>query len=180
MLDITVKEFDELYYVNEKLFRSVSNWFYFKNDKKASSLATRGYVCYGRNRGRTKSFGFPEDDYGGLVLLCRSDKININKLREKCAAEKGNIVRFELKDGTLAHYGIIRDAIGVWGSKNEEYPLLIIPNKPQTKKWPYSLKGNTTYDKASKEEGTIAYDVATGVIEKLLPDQVMNNLGFDL
>ena len=176
MPDITLTEFEELYYANEKLFRSVNNWFYFANDKKISSLSSKGYVCYGRNRARTKSFGFPEDDHGGLVLLC-SGNVDIDRLRKKCENEKNNLVRFELEDGTPAHYGIAKDPIGVWGPKGGEYPMLIIPNKPQTKIWPYSLNGNTTFGKASKEEGTLPYFVANGETQKLLPAEIKKDLG---
>ena len=176
LLDITVDEFDELYYTNEKLFKSVTNWFYFANDKKVSVLSTKGYVCYGRNRGRKKSFGWPDDDYGGLVLLCRSDA-KMENIRAKFAEEKSSVIRFELKGGTKAHYGLIKDSVGAWGPAGAEYPLLIVPNNPQTKKWPYSTKGNTTFDKASKEEGTLPFFVATGEIEKLLPEWVKEDLG---
>lgn len=179
MLDLTLREFDDLYYSNEKLFRSVNNWFYFANDRKVSSLSVKGYVCYGRNRGRTRSYGFPEDGYGGLVLLCRSDA-DVNRLREKCEGEKKGVVPFQLNDGTEAHYGIVKDTIGAWGPGNAEYPLLIVPNKPQTKNWPYSMKGNTTFDKAGKEEGTLPYDVATSVIERLLPDTIKEIMGIPI
>jgi len=179
LLDLTLKEFDDLYYVNEKLFKSVNNWFYFANDKKVSSLAAKGYVCYGRNRGRTRSYGFPGDDFGGLVLLCGSDRIDMDAIRTKCADEKNGLVRFELTDGMPAHYGIVKDAIGVWGPVDGEHVLLMVPNKPQKKNWPYSLKGNTTFDKARYEEGTIAYYVAAGKIEKLLPDDVRKDIGID-
>ena len=176
LLDITVDEFDELYYTNEKLFKSVTNWFYFANDKKVSVLSTKGYVCYGRNRGRKRSFGWPEDDFGGLVLLCRSDA-NIGNIRTKFAEEKNSVVRFELKDGTKAHYGLLKDPAGACGPEGAEYPLLIVPNNPQTRRWPYSMKGSTTFDKASKEEGTLPFFVATGEIEKLLPGWVKEDLG---
>jgi len=176
LLDITLDEFEELYYSNEKLFKSVTNWFYLANDKKVSVLASKGYVCYGRNRGRKKSFGWPDDDYGGLVLLCRSGADTAN-IRAKFAEEKNSFVRFELKDGTKAHYGLIKDSVGAWGPAGVEYPLLIVPNNPQTKKWPYSAQGSTTYDKASKEEGTLPFFVATNAIEELLPDWVKEDLG---
>ncbi|MCL2891021.1 MAG: hypothetical protein FWF40_03910, partial [Methanomassiliicoccaceae archaeon] len=76
-----------------------------------------------------------------------------------------------------AHYGIAKDPIGVWGPKGGEYPMLIIPNKPQTKIWPYSLNGNTTFGKASKEEGTLPYFVANGETQKLLPAEIKKDLG---
>ena len=177
MLDITLREFEELYYTNEKLFRSVNNWFYFANDRKISSLSGKGYVCYGRNRNRSRSFGFPEDTHGGLVLICMSDGIDMNALRSKCAEEKNNMIRFELDDGTPAHYAILKDTIGAFGLKDDEYPVLIVPNKPQTISWPYSLQGNTTFDKASEEEGTISRYVATREIERSLPQSVKNDLG---
>jgi len=177
MLDLTLREFDDLYYGNEKLFRSVNNWFYFANDKKLSSLSAKGYVCYGRNRGRTRSYGFPEDDFGALVLLCRSDGMDMDSVRAKCDVEKNGLVHFELTDGTPAHYGIIRDTIGVWGPVGSEHVLLMIPNKPQTISWPYSLKGNTSYDKASEEEGTITYHAESGMIGKLLPEHIKKDLG---
>jgi len=176
LLDITLDEFEELYYANERLFKSVTNWFYFANDKKVSVLASKGYVCYGRNRGRKKSFGWPDDDYGGLVLLCRSDA-DIGNIRMKCADEKNNIVRFELKDGTKAHYGLVKDSVGAWGPAGAEYPILIVPNNPKTRSWPYSTKGSTTYDKASTEDGTLPYFVATDAIKDLLPDRVKEDLG---
>jgi len=176
LLDITLKEFEELYYTNEMVFRSVSNWFYFANDKKVSVLSSKGYVCYGRNRNRSRSYGFPEDTHGGLVLLCRFD-LDIKQIRKKCAAEKNNIVRFELSDGTPGHYTILNDAVGAIGSRDKEYPLLIIPNKPQVKDWPYSLQGSTTFDKASRENGTLPNYVATREIEKILPDWVKKDLG---
>jgi len=174
MLDITLTEFEELYYANEKLFRSVNNWFYFANNKKISSLASKGYVCYGRNRARTKSFGFPQDDHGGLVLLC-TGKVDMNVLRAKCSNEKNGLVRFELEDGTQAHYGILKDAIGACGPKGE-YPVLIIQNKPQTKAWPYSLHGNTTFHEASREEGTLPHYVSSGEIMKILPARIKEDL----
>jgi len=177
MLDITLREFEELYYTNEKLFRSVNNWFYFANDKKVSVLSEKGYVCYGRNRNRSRSFGFPEDSHGGLVLICMSNSIDINALKAKCADEKNNIIRFELDDGTPVHYGILKDTIGTFGQKDVEYPVLIVSNKPQTKTWPYSLQGNMTFEKASKEEGTISHYVATGKVEKMLPSQIKDDLG---
>jgi len=176
LLDITLREFEELYYTNEKLFRSVNNWFYFANDKKISPLSEKGYVCYGRNRNRSRSFGFPEDTHGGLVLICTSD-VNINNIRAKCDEEKNNIVRFELEDGTPAHYTVLNDTIGVFGLKDKGYPVLIVPNKPQTKTWPYSLKGNTTFEKASREEGTITNYVVTRKVEELLPSWVKEDLG---
>jgi len=179
LLDITVDEFDELYYTNEKLFKSVTNWFYFANDKKVSVLASKGYVCYGRNRGRKRSFGWPEDDYGGLVLLCRSNA-DLNTIRANCAGEKNNLVRFELLDGTKAHYGLLKDSVGALGPAGTEYPLLIVPNNPQTKAWPYSTQGSTTFDKASKEEGTLPFFAATGAIEELLPDRVKEDLGIKI
>ena len=176
LLDITLKEFEELYYTNEMVFRSVSNWFYFANDRKVSVLSSKGYVCYGRNRNRSRSYGFPEDTHGGLVLLCRSDA-DIEQIRTKCAAEKNNIVRFELSDGTPAHYCIMKDTVGAMGEVNKVYPLLIVPNKPQVKDWPYSLQGNTTFDKASREAGTLPNYVAMREIEKVLPDWVKDDLG---
>ena len=179
LLDLTLKEFEELYYTNETVFRSVSNWFYFANDRKVSMLSSKGYVCYGRNRNRSRSYGFPEDSHGGLVLLCRSDA-DIEQIRAKCAAEKNNMVRFELTDGTPAHYSLLKDTVGAIDLKDKEYPLLIVPNKPQTKDWPYSLQGNTTFDKASMEEGTLPHYVATGKIEYLLPKWVKEDLGIQL
>jgi len=179
MLDITLKEFEELYYVNEKLFRSVNNWFYFANDKKASSLASKGYVCYGRNRARKQAYGFPEDGHGGLVLLCTSEA-DINDIRTKCGNEKNGIVHFELTDGTKAHYGMVKDPAGVLGPKDAEHVLVIISNKPQTRSLPYSMKGNTTFDKASMEEGTLPYYVASGAIERLLPAHVKDDLGLSV
>ena len=178
LLDLTLREFEELYYTNEMVFRSVSNWFYFANDKKVSVLSSKGYVCYGRNRNRSRSYGFPQDAHGGLVLLCRSDA-NVENIRTKCAMEKNNIVRFELNDGTPAHYCIMKDTVGAMGEVNNEYPLLIVPNKPQVNDWPYSLQGNTTFDKASKEKGTLPNYVAMGDVEKALPDWVKNDLGIE-
>ncbi|MCL2608038.1 MAG: hypothetical protein FWD92_05750 [Methanomassiliicoccaceae archaeon] len=175
MLDITLREFEELYYVNEKLFRSVNNWFYFANDRKASSLASKGYVCYGRNRARKQAFGFPEDGHGGLFLRCDSEA-DID-VRAKCGNEKNGIVYFDLEDGTKAHYGILKDPIGLWGPEDAEYSSVIIPNKPQTKTWPYSTKGSTTFEKASKEEGTLPYYVLSGEIEKLIPARIKEDLG---
>jgi hypothetical protein len=110
------------------------------------------------------------------VLLCRSDA-DVNLLREKCAGERKGVVTFRLNDGTEAHYGMVKDTVGVWGPANTEYPLLIVPNKPQTKTWPYSTEGNTTFDKAGKEEGTLPYYVATGAIERLIPDRIKEDLG---
>ena len=176
LLDITLREFEELYYTNEKLFRSVNNWFYFANDKKVSPLSEKGYVCYGRNRNRSRSFGFPEDTHGGLVLLCVSEDIDINDIKARCSEEKNNMMRFELEDGTPAHYGVLKDTVGAIGPKDKEYPLLIVPNKPQTKTWPYSLHGNTTFEKANREEGTIAHYVASNKIEELLPSGVKDDL----
>jgi hypothetical protein len=175
LLDITLREFEELYYTNEKLFRSVNNWFYFANDKKVSPLSEKGYVCYGRNRNRSRSFGFPEDTHGGLFLVCTSDA-DTNAIKAKCAEEKNNIMRFELDDGTPAHYAILKDTVGAIGPKDKEYPVLIVPNKPQTKTWPYSLQNNTTFDKASKEEGTITHYAVSREIEGSLPDWVRNDL----
>ena len=177
LLDLTLREFEELYYTNEMIFRSVNNWFYFANDNKVSKLSSKGYVCDGRNRNRTRSFGFPEDAHGGLVLLCRSEKIDIDTVRAKCAEEKNGMVHFKLNDGTEAHYCILKDTVGAIGTKDAEYPLLIVPNKPQTKIWPYSLKGNMTFTEASKEEGTLPYYVATGKIESLLPIWVKEDIG---
>ena len=175
MMDLTLAEFEKLYYVNEKAFRSANNWFYFANDKKVSSLASKGYVCYGRNRARMKSFGFPQDGHGAAVLICRS-AADMNGLREKCADERSGTVRFKLTDGTEAHYAVIKDCAGAFGPGGREYPLIIIPNNPQTKEWPYSMKGSTTYDKASREEGTLPFCVETGAIETLLPDRVKKDL----
>jgi len=180
MLDIKLTEYEQLYYANEKLFKSVGNWFYFANDVNATSLSAKGYVCYGRNRARRQAFTWPEDDKSGLVLLCRSEKADLQAIRAKCEDEKGVIVHFELTDGTKASYGVLNDAVGVFGPKDTEYPLLIIPNKPQTKIWPYSTKGNTTFDKASKEEGTLPYYVATGEIERLLPHNIKEELGIQI
>jgi len=177
MLDITLREFEELYYTNERLFRSVNNWFYFANDRKVSVLSEKGYVCYGRNRNRSRSFGFPEDSHGGLVLICMSNNVDVNALKIKCADEKNNIVRFELEDGTSAHYAILKDTVGAFGQKDREYPVLIVPNKPQTKAWPYSLQGNMIFEKASKEEGTISHYVATGEMERILPSFIKEDLG---
>lgn len=176
LLDLTLEEFDELYYTNQKLFRSVNNWFYFANDEKLSPLASRGYVRYGRNRARKKSLGFPEDDLGGAMLICRTEGVDINSICKKCEAEKENIVLFQLKDGTEAHYGILNDSVGAFGPKDLKHVVIIIPNKPQTKTWPFSLKGNTRFDTASKEEGTLPYDVCTGRIEDLLPDRIKEDL----
>ena len=176
MLDITLKEFEELYYTNEKLFRSVNNWFYFANDKKVSPLSEKGYVCYGRNRNRSRSFGFPEDTHGGLVLICLSENVDMNSIKTKCAEEKNNLIRFEFDDGMPAHYTILKDTIGAFGQVDREYPVIIVPNKPQTKSWPYSLRGNTTFDKASEEEGTISYYVAAKEMERSLPLSVRNDL----
>jgi len=48
LLDVSLKQYDGLYAANKELFRSVNNWFYFKNDnwfnfkndKEASSRAS--------------------------------------------------------------------------------------------------------------------------------------------
>jgi len=176
MMDLTLAEFEKLYYVNEKVFRSANNWFYFANDKKVSSLASKGYVCYGRNRARMKSFGFPQDGHGAAVLLCFSEA-DMNYLRERCADERKGVVQFDLNDGTEAHYAVLKDPVGAFGPESAEYPLVIVPNNPQTKIWPYSTKGFTTYEKASAEEGTLPYHVETGAVERLLPDNVKKDLG---
>lgn len=176
MLDLTLEEFESLYFANEGIFRSVNNWFYFANDEKRSPLASKGYVRYGRNRGRRKALGFPEDDFGGLVLLCRSD-IDLDAVRKRCIEEKTNVIHFELEDGTRAHYGIVNDAIGVWGPNDKEHILIIIPNKPKVYSWPYSMNGNTTFETASKEEGTLPYDVATGRVERMIPNTIKEDLG---
>ena len=176
LMDLTLDEFEKLYYENEKLFRSSDNWFYFANDKKVSSLSSKGYVCYGRNRARKKSFGFPQDGHGAAVLLCHS-KSDVDVIKKKCAGEKSNSVHFKLNDGTQAHYSVLKDVIGAFGQIGTEYPVVIITNNPQTKIWPYSAKGNTTYDKACTEEGTLPYEVATGAIEMLIPDDVKEDLG---
>jgi hypothetical protein len=176
MLDLTLEEYDELYYTNQKLFRSVDNWFYFANDEKPSPLASKGYVRYGRNRARKKSLGFTKDDYGGAVLLCETEDMDIDSICKKCALEKENIVPFQLKDGTDAHYGVMNDSIGAFGPRGADRVLIIIPNKPQKKIWPFSMNGNARFDMASMEEGTLPYDVRTGKIEELLPDRVKEDL----
>jgi len=177
MLDLTLEEYDELYYTNQKMFRSVDNWFYFANDEKPTPLASKGYVRYGRNRARKKSLGFTNDDYGGAVLLCRTEGIDVDAIRRKCALEKENVVPFRLKDGTDAHYGVIIDSVGAFGQIGANHVLIIIPNKPQKKIWPFSRNGNARFETASREEGTLPYDVRTGKIEELLPDRVKEDLG---
>ena len=176
MLDLTLEEYDELYYTNQKLFRSADNWFYFANDEKPSPLAPKGYVRYGRNRARKKSISLTEDDHGGAVLLCKTEGIDIDSIRRKCALGKENVVPFRLKDGTDAHYGVMNDSVGAFGQRGANHVLIIIPNKPQKKTWPFSTNGNARFDTASKEEGTLPYDVRTGRIEELLPDRVKEDL----
>ena len=178
LLDVSLKQYDVLYAANEELFESVNNWFYFKNDKEASSRASQGLVRCGGSNGYSYERGIPWDDYGAAVLLCKSDKVNLDNLRTKCANAKDGVVRFELTDGTKAHYKIMKDPEGLFGPKGGEHVVIIIPNNPQTKKWPYSLKGKAAeFKDVRDEEGTLPHAVATGAIESLIPANIKAEIG---
>ncbi|MCL2540186.1 MAG: hypothetical protein FWE53_01985 [Firmicutes bacterium] len=177
MLDMTENEYDKIYESNPELFYNISNWFYFANDKKVSPRA--GRVFYGHYHGNCYDLDHPRSRSGAAVLLCKSNEVNLPNLRTKCAGAKDGLVWFELDDEqkTKAYYGIVKDTAGAWGPKNAEYPVVVIPDNPQTMEWPYSLEGNTIFDKASKEEGTLPNAVATGAIEKLIPANIKQELG---
>lgn len=172
MIDLDFEGFRKLYYRSEKnknILKVANNWFYLANDKfKAKNERNVRYsIKYGMSGEDRKAYM----GKGAVVLYMESK--NLEEIKRQCEKAPKGYIAFNLKKSFGRAY------ISLLDFEDKEVVAFVMKNKTRPFYFPFSLEGNTSYDKASNEFLSLPYMVENDEFVEMMPKKIKDLLGIE-